>query len=321
MKKSLIALAAVAAVGAASAQSTVNLTGKLRFAYGQTESAAGVKGNGVGVTDGDWNIGVVEDLGGGLKAGANMALRLRGRDAATDGTSTGVGARPRDSSMYLSGGFGTVLVGAIEAGNGLLPLVTAGGPTFIGLDNGAQLAAASNTDIIQYTSPAISGFTVRVATLDNVGGNGAEAAATTQDANLIGLNYAAGPLTAALDMTSYGANAATGTLADSRTRVSANYDLGVARLGVGYQTAKTTSGVTKNETALGVSAPFGPIVVGAVYASSKTEGVAGNNTGFDLAAQYNLSKRTYVALQAQSTKGAGATASATNRRIQLAHSF
>lgn len=320
MKKSLIALAAVAAVGAASAQSTVNLTGKVRFAYGMTESAAGVKGNGIGVTDGDWNIGVVEDLGGGLKAGANMALRLRGRDAATDAASTGVGARPRDSSMYLSGGFGTVLVGAVEAGNGLLPLVTAGGPVFIGLDNGNLLAGGSNTDLLQYTSPAFSGFTVRAGLMDNIGGNGAEGAAATQDATIVGLNYADGPLTAAIDMTSYGLNALPAG-ADSRVRMSANYNLGVARLGFGYQTAKTTTGVKKNETALGVSAPFGPIVVGAVYASSKTDGISGNNTGYDLSAQYNLSKRTYVGLQLQSTKNAGATASGTNTRIQLGHSF
>jgi hypothetical protein len=66
---------------------------------------------------------------------------------------------------------------------------------------------------------------------------------------------------------------------------------------------------------------MGAITLGAVYASSKTDGVAGNNTGYDLAAQYALSKRTYVALQTQSTKAAGATASATNTRIQLAHSF
>lgn len=311
-----------------------------------TETAAGVKGNGIGVTDGDWNIGVVEDLGGGLKAGANMALRLRGRDAATDALSGGSltdgnGARPRDTSMYVSGGFGTVLVGAVEAGNGLLPLLGAGGPVYIGLDNGAQLAAATNTDLLQYTSPAFSGLTVRAALLDNVGGNGAESVAKTQDARLIGLNYAAGPLSAAVDFTSYGLNsviqpavtgaftatgvtlpaAAVTVAADSRTRLSASYDLGVARVGAGYQTAKTTAGIKKNETAVSVSAPFGPIVAGVIYASSKTDGVAGNNTGFDLGVQYNLSKRTYVALQAQSTKGAGATASATNTRIQLGHSF
>jgi len=103
--------------------------------------------------------------------------------------------------------------------------------------------------------------------------------------------------------------------------VSANYNLGTVILGAGYQTAKTIAGVAKKETAFGVSAPFGAFNVGAVYATSKTDGVAGNNTGYDLAVQYNLSKRTYVAFQAQSTKAAGATASATNNRVQLAHSF
>jgi hypothetical protein len=249
-----------------------------------------------------------------------MSLRLRGRDAATDGASTGVGARPRDSSMYLTGGFGTVTVGAVEAGNGILGLVTAGGPTYIGLDNGVQLAAASNVDLLQYTSPAMSGFSVKALMIDNVGAGGAEATSATQDATVVGLNYANGPLSAAIDMTSYGLNSLTAG-ADSRTRMSANYNLGVAIVGAGYQTAKTTAGIKKNETAFSVSAPFGAFNVGAVYATSKTDGVAGNNTGYDLSAQYNLSKRTYVALQAQSTKAAGATVSATNTRVQLAHSF
>jgi predicted porin len=128
-----------------------------------------------------------------------------------------------------------------------------------------------------------------------------------------------------LDVTNYGVNAfvpvAPATTADSRTRISANYNLGVAILGAGYQTAKNTAGIKKNETAVSVSAPFGAFNVGAIYATSKTDGQAGNNTGYDLAVQYNLSKRTYVALQAQSTKKALATASATNTRVQLAHSF
>jgi len=320
MKKTLIALAVVAVSGTAFAQSSVSLTGKLRFAYGDAKTSAGAKTTGVGVTDGDWNIAAVEDLGGGLKAGANMALRLRGRDAATDGASTGVGARPRDSSLFVSGGFGTVTVGAVEAGNGILGLVTAGGPNYIGLDNGVQLAAASNVDLLQYTSPAMNGFSVKALMIDSVGGGGAEATSTAQDATVVGLNYANGPLSAAIDMTNYGLNSLTAG-ADSRTRMSANYNLGVAIVGAGYQTAKTTAGIKKNETAVSVSAPFGAFNVGMIYATSKTDGVVGNNTGYDFAVQYNLSKRTYVALQGQSAKAAGATASATNTRVQLAHSF
>jgi len=326
MKKTLIALAVVAVSGTAFAQSTVSLTGKLRFAYGQTKAADGVKGNGVGVTDGDWNIAAVEDLGGGLKAGANMALRLRGRDAATDGAAGGAagvgqnGARPRDSSIYLTGGFGTVTMGAVEAGNGLLGLLGAGGPNYIGLDNGVQLAGTSNVDLLSYRTPTMSGFSAVAMMIDSVGGGGAQSASTSQDATLFGLNYANGPLSAAVDVTNYGLNAVAAG-ADSRTRFSANYDLGMARVGAGYQTAKTTTGVTKDETGLSLSAPFGAFNVGVIYATSKTDGVAGNNTGYDFAVQYNLSKRTYVALQGQNTKAAGASTSATNTRVQLAHSF
>ncbi len=305
----------------------MSLTGKLRFAYGVTSSATGVNKSGVGVTDGDWNIAAVEDLGGGLKAGANMALRLRGRDAAydssssypsgiTSGASTGDGARPRDSSMYLTGDFGTVTVGAVEAGNGILGLVTAGGPTYIGLDNNAQLAGASNTDILSYKTPSFNGFNVTVATLDAVGGNGAESGGSNK---LFAVNYTAGPLSAAADYTDYGT--AVASRADKRTRMSANYDLGTARIGVGYQLAGNGTAADKAERAISVSVPMGPWVLGAVYAASKTDGTSGTNTGYDLAAQYNLSKRTYVALQAQSTKAAGASASASNTRVQLAHSF
>jgi hypothetical protein len=307
-------LAAVS--GTAFAQSSVSLTGKLRFAYGEAKTAAGAKTTGIGVTDGDWNIAAVEDLGGGLKAGANMALRLRGRDAATDATSTGSGARPRDSSMYVTGDFGTVTVGAIEAGNGILGLVTAGGPTYIGLDNGAQLAAASNVDILQYTSPAMNGFSFKAATLDAVGGGGAQSGGAL---TLYGANYANGPVSAALDVTKYGSSFA--AAANSRTRISANYNLGVAIVGAGYQNADNGAAAAKKETAISVSAPFGAFNVGAVYASSKTDGTAGNNTGYDLAVQYNMSKRTYVALQAQSTKTVGTPGTATNARVQLAHSF
>lgn len=326
----------------------MSLTGKLRFAYGQTETAAGVKGRGVGVTDGDWNIAAVEDLGGGLKAGANMALRLRGRDTATDGTyavtSTSAsnftatsaagavaagnvsttttssvaanGARPRDASMYLTGGFGTVMVGAVEAGNGILGLVTAGGPNYIGLDNGDQLAKASNVDILQYTSPAMNGFSFKAATIDAVGGNGSEAGGAV---TLFGASYANGPLSVALDSTSYGSAAA--AAADKRTRISANYDLGVARVGFGMENNNRGLLADKKETAFSVSAPFGAFNVGMIYASSKVDGTPGNNTGYDFAVQYNLSKRTYLALQGQSTKLAGAASSATNTRVQLAHAF
>ena len=57
-----------------------------------------------------------------------------------------------------------------------------------------------------------------------------------------------------------------------RTRVSGSYDLGVAKLGAGYQTRKVTGAVrfgTNKQTVLGVSAPYGAFTFGLNYATNK----------------------------------------------------
>jgi len=305
----------------------VTLSGKLRFGYENAKAADGAKSSGVGVTDGNVIFAATEDLGGGLKATASMDVRVRGRDTATDGAYTTTsggnvtavtanGVRPRDASLSLSGGFGSVMVGAIEAGNGLLGLVNAGGPTTYGLDNGTQLAAASNVDILKYTSPSFNGFNVAVATLDAVGGNGSQNGGAN---TLYAVSYSAGDLKAAVDYTAYGSAAA--ATADKRTRVSASYNLGFGNVGIGFENNNKGAAADRSERAIGFNMPVGPWLLGAVYASSKVTGTAGNNTGYDLAAQYNLSKTTYVALQYQSTKGSTDTASANKYRVQLSQAF
>ena len=58
-----------------------------------------------------------------------------------------------------------------------------------------------------------------------------------------------------------------------RTRVSGSYDLGVAKLGAGYQTRKGTGASsafgTNKQTVLGVSAPYGAFTFGLNYATHK----------------------------------------------------
>lgn len=314
MKKTLIALAVLAASGAAFAQSSVTISGKLRYAYEATKSVAGAKANGLAVTDGDLNFVAVEDLGGGLKATASMAYVSRGRDTAIAG---------RDAYLSLAGGFGSVLIGSIEAGNGIIGLGGAGAPVY-GLDNGVTLAGGSNVDIIKYTSPAFNGFTLSANATDATaaGANtlGMNGTATTADSTGFGVNYANGPLAVAADVTNYGLNAS-GLTADNRTRISASYDLGVAKIGAGFQTSSTTTNVDTKQQVFGVSVPMGAFTLGAVVASSKTDGTTGTNKGTDLGVKYDLSKRTYLATHYQTTKAAGATASASKYRVQLAHSF
>lgn len=325
MKKSLVALAALAFMGAASAQ-TATVSGKLAFAYATSEGAgvAPLKQDGLGVTDGDFVISASEDLGGGLKATASMAVQSRGRTTAIAG---------RDATLNLSGGFGSVTIGAIDTGNGILGLGGADAPT-IGLD-GAQgwdasisrqvLADPGFMDILMYTSPEMSGLTFSAAVLDANGAGGMQSTALTQDATLVGVNYAAGAFAAAADYTNYGLNGvlATAPGADNRFRLSASYDLGVVKLGAGYENQKSTAVANNAEThtLLGISAPVGKAVsVGATYVRN-TKDAANTITAYELGANYALSKRTGVQAAYQHISEDTVAGNATTFRVRLMHSF
>jgi len=322
MKKSLVALAALVAVGAASAQS-VNVSGKLGFAYATSAGAGAVsaKQDGLGVTDGDFVIAASEDLGGGLKIDASMAVQSRGRTTAIAG---------RDATLALSGSFGSLTIGAIDTGNGILGLGGADAPT-IGLD-GAQgwdtsisrmvLADPGFMDILLYTSPDLGGLTFSVAMLDANGAGGMQSTAATQDATLVGVNYAAGPFAVAADYTSYGLNAVAAG-ADNRLRLSGSYDLGVVKFGLGYEKQKSTAAVnnTETHTLLGLSAPVGSaLTVGATYVRNTADAL-NTITAYELGAGYSLSKRTGLQAAYQHISEDTVAGSATAFRVRLLHSF
>jgi len=336
----------MAVAGVASAQ--VAVSGKLGFAY-QTESTAGTvstTSNGLKVTDGNFVIAASEDLGAGLKIAASMDVQSRGRDTAIAG---------RDASLTLSGGFGSVMIGAIELGNGIIGLGGADAPT-MGLDGASGaggiarpvLSDVMNMDVLMYTSPDLSGFTVSAAILDatpvvsrtvdttvasttqSVGSTtqqtlGLGSSATTQDAVLIGLNYANGPYAAAIDYTNFGLNAvaAGAGVLDNRLRLSVSYDFGVAKVGFGYEKLKDTAATNNGETQylFGVSAPVSANAsVGVNYARNNKDG-ANTITAYELGAGYSLSKRTGLQAAYQHISEDTVAGSATAFRVRLLHSF
>ena len=115
MKKSLIALAALAAVGAASAQSSVTLYGLIDAGYSWAEHTGKLPGNTfktteTGFTSGNlsgsrWGLKGQEDLGNGLAAVFNVEA---GFDSINGDFTTGFNRR---SVVGLKGAFGQVLVG------------------------------------------------------------------------------------------------------------------------------------------------------------------------------------------------------------------
>jgi predicted porin len=293
----------------------VTITGKYAVAYVSTESAAGVKTSGFETTDGDIVFTAAEDIGAGVKAGASTALRLRGR-----GTQASV-VNGRDATVYLQGGFGRITLGSIEAGNGIIGRASAGAPTY-GQDGGVTLDAAGNVDMASLSLP-IGAVTATVMLIDSIGApasGGMQAAAATQDATLIGLAYAAGPISIGLDHTAFGQNAAAATATDSRTRVSASYNLGVATVGAGYQTKETYAGLGDTQMMFGVSMPLGAVTLGATYATKDSDTNAADASGYEVGMNYAFSKRTNLQISYQSI-GLDAGNDATYTRARLMHSF
>jgi len=95
MKKTLLALAAVAAMGVASAQVTVSGS----IAAGVQNTVADTKAK-FHLTDADINFSAKEDLGGGMTAKASTSIsneKLRGN-----------GTEANNTKLVLDGGFGTL---------------------------------------------------------------------------------------------------------------------------------------------------------------------------------------------------------------------
>ena len=74
MKKSLIALATLAVVSAASAQSTVTISGGMLLGLGTTKTGAASSGTQMSRQTGNIAFKGTEDLGGGLKASFDVLM-------------------------------------------------------------------------------------------------------------------------------------------------------------------------------------------------------------------------------------------------------
>lgn len=300
MRKSLIALAVLAASGAAMAQSSVTLYGRVDLSVGQIKDAASstnksavtkmFQGGDAGLTTSRWGLRGVEDLGGGLKA----AFKLENRFNPDDGTSQDPFFKG-ESSLSLLGGFGEVKLGrsttvyddviALSVSSSVFD--SAFTPTGNGVyKSGAGSYASRFDNKLTYLSPNFGGIYAGVDfALD-------EEAAKKADKMALKAGYKAGPLHVALGYQDEK------TVAEF-TALSASYDFGMASVSAGYSMTDADLATKGEDTefTLGVNVPLGDFAVSAGYASSKTEKAttAANNvkaSGFALGATYTLSKRT-----------------------------
>jgi len=311
MKKTLIALAAMAAT---SAFAQVTVYGIIDTNWRQqttTVTAAGVstdtKDNGVAagsLSTPRWGIRVAEDLGGGLKANVNLESSLSPDSGAAPAT-----AWARNATVGVSGGFGAIDLGVSISPIALLHATTDTNVLVGGTDQiWAQGGAIFPTDSVFYTSPNFGGLTVKALYGNNDAGS---TGAFTNNKNTgLSLTYAKGPLLVgyaydSIDNTS----AASVNNTNLEHALAGTYDFGAAKLSLIYGTNKAQANTSldtytnQTETNVGVTVPFGAVTllaaVGRNTKSTVTAGVetataTGSGNDYSVGLTYALSARTHA---------------------------
>ena len=304
MKKSLLALAVLGAfAGAASAQSSVTLYGRVDLSVGKNAgSDAKFMANGSGSRVG---LRGVEDLGGGLQALFNIEHRFDADTGQAQNlnvaglTPTGTTAASINNNRFwsarsivgLQGGFGQVVLGreyttaflgsqlvadpwgwdTIAASTGTVALT------------GLGIAKVRNDSSLTYKFSA-SGFSF-----------GAQVAEATDAINNFrskpfnfSAGYAGGPIALHLGYEKTGREA---VATEKMTGFGGSYNLGVVKLGAYVARGTTLANVTNKSWMLTGVAPIGAGEFRAAFGRLKSGTVTANQT-FAVGYHYSLSKRT-----------------------------
>jgi predicted porin len=349
MKKTLIALAAVAVSTAAMAQVTVY--GVVDQGYNTDKKTAGstvTETTGFNAIQSGGRLGFrgTEEIGS-LKASfvieMGLTIEETGLGAAAAASAANTGLSNRQSFMSLAGGFGSVSIGRqYTLIHGIQGAFDANGnATAAGWLAGLTNSARAN-DMVAYTSPAIAGFTVQAAMgLDGSETSSAPGATKAGDVQTFGVTYANGPLqvravTESIKMSKLavalpGAAAVdlSNALAD-RDAVSfgASYDLGMAKLAVLSTKAEAGTDADAGEvntTNFSVTVPMGALTLTATASNGdyKDSGAAKVDlSGYMLGASYAFSKRTNAYAFVGEAKNKATTAGKhETMAVGLRHSF
>ena len=319
MKKTLVAIAALAAVGAASAQSSVTLYGRIDASIGSVKTTTGgvttadpgIQIRSGGHTGSRWGLRGSEDLGGGMKA--NFTLE-QGFAVDTGAFQNAANQFHRQAFVGVSGGFGKLDIGrqydVTDNMYGLYDPMGYSGYSAMGYafnvgcgTGGSGDCVGRQNNTVMYTTPNLGGLSI--AAMYAPGEDkavAAQAGAPYGGGKVYGImaNYANGPIAAGLGWQSNKAIAARNARTD--INFGASYDLGVAKLFLQLEQGRNKNngaGLDGRDRGFGIGAvmPLGAATLTAAYASEKQK--IGNNEvsdskAFSLLGRYDLSKRTYV---------------------------
>ena len=315
MKKTLIALAAVASLatsGAAFAQATIS--GGVGFA-----SIKNLAGTSQGLLNtGAWlDVAASEDLGGGMKVSAFMELNMDSSRASAGSAYSG------DRNMTLSTpSFSLTLANSRSGGNQAAALVA---PVNLwdGYWGAGGVITRANVDAAVLSVPMAGGLTVQGKYVESGPDYATSAGTTTM---VLGAIYAAGPLKVAgfVNQSAFtpatAATLATAGITNPRTMstdLSVTYDAGVAKVGLGYDSTRRGKQDGTDDAAIlaGVTVPMGKASFGVNY------GKRGNGSFNQIGAQYDMSKRTNVNLSFGNADTGAANGQTNEYSLSLNHYF
>jgi len=275
MKKTLLALAVAGVVAAPAAMAEVTVYGLAHVSVDNVSSDDG--DNDLNVSSRSSRVGVkaAEDLGGGLKAIAQMEWQVEMADDLNSDLKATNNITARNQIVGLAGGFGTVALGRHDT-----PYKMSTGKLDLFSDTAADYNKVIGTpaglenrgeDVIAYLSPDFNGLsfqaaivTAEIPELTVTAGEVTDASdddSDAVDAMSVAVQYNAGPLFVAVAYESFEDSVATAltaktvTTADivtgeleetvtatsnkghSGVRAGVGYDAGVAKIGFVYETA------------------------------------------------------------------------------------
>lgn len=300
MKKTLVAFAALAVVGSAFAQSTATISGTIAAAY--LKDLDGSKG--LVLDSNSVKVSLSEDLGGGLKLSAATQFAGNG--------SRGGNVTKEDSSIALAGGFGSLAYANSRSGSWAVAYGAVGDTWNWNGAYDTDVFQRSAVDALTYTSPSMGGVNVIAQYVESSkDGSGTPASKTAA----LGIKYAAGPLAVGARVVNTKNDAFVSGITKNSFELGANYDLGVAKIGLGFDSKRRGKADSdKAAVVVGVAVPMGPVSLGLNY------GKRDKATFADLGLNYSLSKRSSVYVDYGKIKAQAGT-SASQYNIVLVHNF
>jgi len=320
MKKTQVALAALALVASTAAMAEVQISGRIEAGWQSVSGTTGPTSSGFSsynLQNSELRVTGSEDLGGGMKANFYLASGFETNNGSQGPGGEGAALFNRGATVGISGDFGSISLGRWFAPTTLL--FATGDPNASNSNSVLHMVSSGmsanfwNDRAINYSSPTIGGFNLLLQYADANPEATATAAAATGKNQGYGISYT-GLENATFSWAQHrnGCNATSGNCWTSSVG-GANYTVGAWKVGIGFTNTSAGTGAFTNYDQ-GYDQANGSVFNGSHAAGAKSSGTFGG-------VAYNLTEATTLGLSYYTNKRAAEADSADLTALSVRHSL